>query len=431
MSRTDVLVVGGGATGAGVARDLARRGLEVTLLERGGLAAGTSGRSHGVLHSGARYADTDPDGAHECIRENRILRRIAGDCVADTGGLFVSLADDENVYADRKLAACRDAGIDAREIPPEAAHDRVPDLAPSVKRVIAVPDAVIYPSRLVAATAADAREHGAVIHTHATVQGFDIAEGAIVGAEVEGVGTIRPQFVVNAAGAWAGACAALAGVDLPMQPTRGVMVALEYGGLTPVLNRCRPPDDGDIVVPHREIVVLGTTSVPIDDPDTYPQPQSDVDRTVDRCSAMLPTLADRDPVRSFWGVRPLYGARPDAAGADSGGAHGARQAGRRGASRGFVLLDHADDADHPESAHGPIKTTHDGVGNFASIVGGKLTTHRLMAEATADLVCERLGVATTCTTADSPLPGAEDPTQLDRYVREFDAKSPADIDVVQ
>ena len=86
---TTVLVVGGGGTGTGTARDLAARGVDVTLVERGGLASGTSGRSHGLLHSGARYAESDPEGAVECREENEILRDIAGQWIDDTGGLFL------------------------------------------------------------------------------------------------------------------------------------------------------------------------------------------------------------------------------------------------------------------------------------------------------------------------------------------------------
>jgi len=73
---TEVLVVGGGSTGAGVARDAALRGLSTTLVERGDLAAGTTGRFHGLLHSGGRYAVKDPIAARECVVENPILRRL-------------------------------------------------------------------------------------------------------------------------------------------------------------------------------------------------------------------------------------------------------------------------------------------------------------------------------------------------------------------
>lgn len=407
MTDTDVLVVGGGATGAGVARDLALRGLDVVLAERDGLAAGTSGRSHGVLHSGARYADSDPDDARECLRENRIIRRIAGECVAETGGLFVSLSADDPAYVRRKREACERVGIDVEECAPDRARDLAPGLSESAERVFEVPDAVVYPSRLVAATAAGARERGATIHTGTPLRELRVSDDRIVAAELGGVGTVEPRFVVNATGAWARECAALAGVEVRMRPTRGVMVAVESTGIDPVLNRCRAPADGDIVVPHGDLAVLGTTSVAVDDPDEYPREAWEVRRTIEECATMVPELADREPVRTYWGVRPLY--EPVEAARDADGAGESR-----GISRGFTLLDHAED----------------GVDNFASIIGGKLTTHRLMAEATANLVCDRLGVDADCETATVTLPGVEQPAVLDRYVREFGAASPADADVV-
>src|SRR5881275_3573773 len=106
---TDVLVIGGGATGAGVAWDAALRGYDVVLAERRDLGEGTSGRFHGLLHSGGRYAVKDPKAAEECIHENRILRRIAADCIEDTGGLFVSTPIDSPEYADRFVEGCRAA----------------------------------------------------------------------------------------------------------------------------------------------------------------------------------------------------------------------------------------------------------------------------------------------------------------------------------
>jgi glycerol-3-phosphate dehydrogenase len=400
---TDVLVVGGGATGAGVARDLALRGVDVTLVERDGLTSGTSGRSHGLLHSGARYAEADRVGAEECIDENRILKEIAGACIRDTGGLFVQLAEDDPEYFDAKRAACEDVGIPVETLDAAEARERVPDLAEDTERAFEVPDAVIYPSRLVAANAADARDHGAAIHPHAPVEDVLVDDGEVTGVEVGGAvdDTIAADYVVNATGAWAGEFAALAGLDVEMQPTRGVMVSVEYDDLGPVLNRCRDPDDGDIVVPHEREAVLGTTSVPVHDPDEYETEQWEVDRSIEECAEMLPAVADAPEVRTWWGVRPLYAPDED-------------ERGGRGISRGFFLLDHADD----------------GVDNVASIVGGKLTTYRQMAEATADLVCDGLGVDADCRTADETLPGADDPARLDELVAEFDGQGPTDQDVV-
>jgi glycerol-3-phosphate dehydrogenase len=92
---TQVVVVGGGATGTAVLRDLALRGIDAVLVERADLGTGTSGRWHGLLHSGGRYAVKDPVSATECIEENMTLRRIAPHCIEDTGGLFVLLPSND------------------------------------------------------------------------------------------------------------------------------------------------------------------------------------------------------------------------------------------------------------------------------------------------------------------------------------------------
>ncbi len=398
-----VLVVGGGATGTGIARDLAMRGVETTLVERGGLGSGTSGRSHGLLHSGARYAEADAPGATECLAENRTLREISGACVRETGGLFVRLSEDDAAYFEEKLAACEAIGIETERIDGDTARERVSGLSEAVVEAFTVPDGVIYPSRLVAANAADAERRGATVHPHAPVEAVDVTDGAVssvrVGGDVDA--TLEPECVINATGAWADQLAALAGVEVGMAPSRGVMISVEHEGLDPVLNRCRDPDDGDIVVPHDGEVVLGTTSVPVSDPDEYETADWEIERSVAECAAMLPEVADAPTIRTWWGVRPLYG--PDESGSN-----------RRGISRGFTLIDHGDD----------------GVSNLFSVVGGKLTTYREMAEVTTDRICDRLGVDEPCETASSRLPGADDPEKLDAFVERYGGSNPTDADVV-
>ncbi|WP_293030554.1 FAD-dependent oxidoreductase [Natronococcus sp.] len=401
--RTDVLVVGGGATGTGIARDLALRGVDVTLAERGGLSAGTSGRSHGLLHSGARYAEADGPEARACLEENRTLAEIAGACVRETGGLFVQLGEDDPAYFEAKREACEEVGIPTEVVDGDTARDDIPDLSDDVERAMRVPDGVVLPSRLVAANAADAHEHGAEILTHAPVTDMRRKDGRITEVELGGEvdGTIEPTFVINAAGPYSSSIAEMAGATVGLRPTRGVMVSVDYDRLEPVLNRCRDPDDGDIVVPHDDEVVLGTTSVPVDDPEEYERADWEVERSVEECAKMLPAVADAAHLRTWWGVRPLY--EPEEAALDA-----------RGISRGFHLLEHADED----------------VANLATIVGGKLTTYRRMAEATADLVCEQLGVEADCETATRQLSGADDPDRLDAFVDEFDGQGPTDEDVV-
>jgi glycerol-3-phosphate dehydrogenase len=400
---TTVLIIGGGATGTGLARDLARREVAVMLVGRGGLSSGASSRSHGLLHSGARYAETDPVGARECIEENRTLRAIAGSCIRETGGLFVQLSGDDPDYFDRKRAACEEIGIETRLLGPVEARRSVPDVSSALVRAMWVPDAVIYPSRLCAANAADAEAHGATIHPHAPVEDLIVEGGRVARVRLGGSvgGEVTADYVVNATGAWAGRVAALAGVDVEMAPSRGVMVSVEYDRLGPALNRARDPDDGDIVVPHADEVVLGTTSVPVEDPDHYQKADWEVDVSIRECAKMLPPVADAPKVRTWWGVRPLYA--PDER----------TEEGRRGISRGFFTLDHATD----------------GVENFASIVGGKLTTYRQMAEAVSDHVCDRLGVDAEGTTAEARLPHADAPRALDALIQQYDGQGPTDLDI--
>src|SRR5919109_2748867 len=111
MDRPRVAIVGGGGTGGALAHDLALRGLRVTLLERGELTSGTTGRHHGLLHSGARYAVADAESAVECITENRILRRIAPGSFEENGGLFVALTDEDMGFFPWFLAGRAPCGI--------------------------------------------------------------------------------------------------------------------------------------------------------------------------------------------------------------------------------------------------------------------------------------------------------------------------------
>jgi glycerol-3-phosphate dehydrogenase len=410
-STPSVLVVGGGSTGAGVARDLAVRGLEVTLVEQGNLTHGTTGRMHGLLHSGGRYAVADPDSAAECIAENRVLRDIAAHCVEMTGGLFVKRPEDSEDYFERKLRGCEDCGIPAEVLSGADARRMEPRLAPDIDRAISVPDAAIDPFRLVVANAADAEANGARVETHTAVTDLLVEGGEVVGAELEhGSGpdkrvrghegereTLRVDHVVNATGAWAGKIGEMAGVDVDVRPSKGVMTVMNVRQVDTVINRCRPKGDADIIVPHETAAILGTTDEEVEDPAEFPEEQWEVDLMIEELSKLVPALREARTLRSFWGVRPLY--EPPEVGSED----------PTDITRDFFLLDHAD---------------RDGLDGLTSIVGGKLTTYRMMAEAVADHVCARFGVRADCRTADEPLPGSEDFSVLREHMDEFGLRSP-------
>ena len=147
----DVIIIGGGATGAGTARDCALRGLKVLLIERHDIATGATGRNHGLLHSGARYAVTDTESARECISENMILKKIARHCVERTDGLFLTLPEDDLGYQDKFVQACRASGIEAEILDPEEALRMEPSANPDIIGAVKVPDGSVDPFRLTSA----------------------------------------------------------------------------------------------------------------------------------------------------------------------------------------------------------------------------------------------------------------------------------------
>ena len=143
-----IIIIGGGGTGAALAHDLTLRGFEVSLFERGEFLSGTTGRHHGLLHSGARYAVHDPAAARECIQENRILREIAPEALEQNDGLFVALDESDLNYRDAFLASCRDCGIPAEELTRDQALSVEPALNPDLKLAVRVPDATMDAWRL-------------------------------------------------------------------------------------------------------------------------------------------------------------------------------------------------------------------------------------------------------------------------------------------
>ena len=384
VNETDVIIIGGGATGAGMARDCARRGLRTLLLERFDIATGATGRNHGLLHSGARYAVTDPESARECIAENRILRRIARHCVDDTGGLFITLPEDAPEYQNTFMAACREAGIDTQQMSPEEALRFEPFVNPALLGAVKVPDGTVDPFRLTAANMLDAREHGAQVLTYHEVVSILRHGDQVIGVEVYDHNEqlrypLYANVVVNAAGIWGQRIAQYADLRINMLPAKGSLLILGHRINQRVINRCRKPSDADILVPGDTISLIGTTSVhiPYDDIDNMIVTADEVDTLIREGSRLAPAMAQARILRAYAGVRPLVAADDDPTG--------------RNISRGIVLLDHE---------------KRDGLRGFMTITGGKLMTYRLMAEWATNMVCEKLGHTALCSTADEPLPGS-------------------------
>lgn len=379
---TDVLVIGGGATGGGIAWDLALRGVRVVLAEMGDLATGTSGRYHGLLHSGGRYAVRDPESAQECIDENRIVRRIAPEAIEDTSGFFVLCPGDDPGYVDTWLKACAAVNIPTREVPLSEALRRERVLNPRMEAVYEVPDGTCDSWDLLHALQRGAEATGkATFLTYHKVEQFykDPANSRITGVQLRNLrdGTlidVTCAMVINAAGPWAAELGQLAGVSFGMKLSRGAMLAYNIRWVNTVINKLRLPGDGDIFVPVGTVSVIGTTSVRTEDPGDVRVEPWEIERILDEAEAMTPGISRARLLRAWGGVRPLY---------DSGGSDG------RNVKRTFTALDHG---------------ATDGLEGMISIIGGKLTTFRQMAEKVVDVVCAKLNVTTPCATATTVLP---------------------------
>ncbi|MDD6181483.1 MAG: anaerobic glycerol-3-phosphate dehydrogenase subunit GlpA [Desulfovibrionaceae bacterium] len=377
MKETTVVIIGGGATGAGILRDLSMRGVRAILLEQGGLAHGTSSRFHGLLHSGGRYAVGDNEAARECIEENTILRRVGRECVEETEGFFVLTPQDDPAYVDGWVEACDRAGIRAEQVDVAEARRLEPNLAPDILAVYRVPDACVDGFRLVWHNACSARRYGGELLTYHRVTGIEQQGGRIRGVTARNMISgedvrIACDVVINAAGSWAGQVAQLAGLDVRVSPDRGTLIAFNHRFTSRVINRLHKSSDGDIFVPHGSITILGTTSSATDRPDSTTPTSAEVLRLLELGRPLFPHIGSYRILRAFAGTRPLY---------DAGGAGG------RSASRGFHIVDHEEE----------------GLAGMASIFGGKLTTYRLMAEKLCDHVCARLGVSAPCRTAEEPM----------------------------
>ena len=393
--QTDVLIIGGGATGVGISRDLALRGIPSILIEKGDFASGASGRNHGLLHSGGRYAVLDREAAHECITENKILRTIAPHCIEETDGLFISLPDEGLDYRERFLRACEKVGIQTTLMSHDETLELEPELNPNLLSAVKVPDGAIDPFALVLENAKDAQAHGAKILLHTKITSLILDGDKVIGAKAKDLlqgeeYSIEASYTINATGAWANQVLKLAGLHIGMALSKGSMLITNRRLTHCVINRCRPPLDGDIVVPNQTVSILGTTSIRMEEVEKFEVTSQEVSLLIKETSQMIPAIQEIRFIRAYAGIRPLL--QSEEKGND------------RAISRGFVLIDHG---------------KRDGIKNLITITGGKLMTYRLMAERTSDLICEKMGRGMPCSTHLKPLPGANRRTGLKERLLRF------------
>jgi glycerol-3-phosphate dehydrogenase len=338
-----------------------------------------------MLHSGARYAVNDPESAKECFEENKLLSKIAPHVIVDTGGLFVGLSEEETSYKDSLMGGCEKIGIPFQEIPIERVLWMEPKLNSKVKSAIWVPDKVIYAHDLTFSAALTASDAGAKFYTD-----NEVVELLREGPDVVGVKTfdktrkvtqeLRCRLVINAAGPWAPKIAQMAGLDVAVIPTAGVMGVVHGRLCNRILNRMRPPSDADILIPYGENAsVMGTTAMLIEDPDNIDTSDEDLELLLREGSEMVPELRTLGFSRAYASARPLIKL-------PSTDAEDVRQLGRD-----LQIFNHE----------------LQGTEGIMTIAGGKLTTARLMGERISDLAAKKLGINQKCKTREKTLLGVK------------------------
>jgi glycerol-3-phosphate dehydrogenase len=396
----DVLVIGGGITGAGIALDAATRGLSVALVEKDDFAAGTSGRSSRLVHGGLRYLEHGDVGlVRESLRERGTLYRLAPHLVRPVPMYMLAesrrrrLTYRAGLTAYEALAAGRNIGYH-QGVSAEQVAAAIPGLEGRTRGVRYF-ECQTDDARLTIEVARAAYAAGAQLANHARVTAL-LGAGRVAGAAVTDELTgqrfeVRARAVVNAAGIWAGEVAALAGkaaghgaaglaagrggagAGISLSPSKGVHLVFAPGAVRTTAAMVAPAADGRYVfiVPWEDRVYAGTTDTPYDGDLDHPAvTDADRDYILSAVTPLFPGVTGRDVVASWAGLRPLLGA-------DGGDARTADL------SRKHAIFDEPP--------------------GLFTITGGKLTTYRAMAQDLVDRVAAALGNTAPCRTRDIPL----------------------------
>jgi glycerol-3-phosphate dehydrogenase len=406
----DVVVIGGGITGAGIARDAALRGLKVALFEKGDYASGTSSKSSKLIHGGLRYLEHGEIGlVFESVSERRVQTRVAPHLVRPLPFLIPIYKGAKpglemmnvGLWIYDSLALFRAPRLHKTFRGARAARDLEPALrSEGLRGAIEYYDCNTDDARLVLENALDARALGADCHTYTEVLRFERrGDGRITGVVVRDRLTDETRIatarvVVLAAGAWTDEMVARFEIPIGrplLRRTKGVHIVVprERLPLSRAITLSSPVDQRVMfAIPWRERTVLGTTDTDFTGTaDEVAADGDDVKYLCDSANGVFPDagLQPDDVIATWAGLRPLIAAPPNVDESD--------------VSREHDVFSRAD--------------------GLVIIAGGKLTTYRRMARQAVNetlKLLDQLGepfTANRTTTKDRPLPGAEGLTQTD------------------
>lgn len=396
----DVVVIGGGINGTGVARDCALRGMKVALFEKHDLAFGASGNNSGMIHGGVRYLTDHPEVTEQSCRDSGYIQAIAPNLLfripflfpipndSRTASVMLAAVDAYFSYYDRYQPLKH--GKPHTRLTPSEVRRLEPGLTTELAGAITFDEWGTDGNRLCVLNALDAREHGAKLYTHTGVEALlretraDGTPGRVTGVVTRDAltgkrETTTARCVVNATGAWAPITAALGGeASTKVRPGKGVHVCYDrrvsnYAVVSHAI-------DGRqiFVMPWGNLSWIGTTDDDyFGDLDDLRATTDEVRYLVSGVARVLPSIVDARIIGTTVGARPTlyaYGPSEDAL------------------SREHEIVDHEQ---------------KDGVAGLYSMIGGKLASFRIFAEEMSDVVAKQLGFSAACTTHSAALPGGD------------------------
>jgi glycerol-3-phosphate dehydrogenase len=394
----DVIVLGGGVNGVGVARDCAMRGLRVLLLEKADLGVGASGNSSGMIHGGIRYMLSDRKVTALACRDSGYIQRIAPFLLFRipflmpfaSRGEAATLVERATWYATEVYVGTYDLyqplkrGKPSTRLSPEELYALEPGLRPGLAGAVTLDEWGIDAFRLCVLNALDAAAHGAEVRTWTEGRELLRDGGRVVGVRWRDVltgeeGEARAPVVFNATGAWSPALARRSGARVPMRPGKGVHLTLDrrysnYGVIGTAVDGRQM-----FLMPHESESIVGTTDDDYyGDPDDLEATHDEVEYLLEGAASLVPGVRAARLTRAWCGLRTtLYAYGPN-----------------------------EDDLSREHQLH---DGTADGLAGLLSFVGGKLASYRAQAEEATDRIMDLLRRPRgRCRTHEVPLPGGDE-----------------------
>ncbi len=388
----DLVVVGGGIIGCGVARDAALRGLKTLLIDKEDFAYGTTSASTRLIHGGLRYLNQFEFGLVRMdMREREVLLKIAPHLVSPLQFLIPIMSHKERIVLAIGMRLYDLLSFD-KSLPGYRHYSRKKtlEMEPSLKLENMIGSyryydcQIAFTERLCIENVLCAEEHGASVANHAMLIGAEKTEGRYQQVQIQDtlsgeVHRINTRMVVNAAGPWMDLVYNRLGTKSKpmMRRTKGIHLLMPKISNNALVLFARSDGRLFFVIPWEGYSLVGTTDTDYDDDsDTVHADSEDVDYLMEELRHAFPDVKTEEIHYSVAGLRALAGSE---------------EGSTSDVTRGHKLVDHEE---------------IDGIKGYISVIGGKITGYRAIAEEVTDLVCRRLGVSTACTTRRIPLPGA-------------------------